>query len=182
MRHGRCSGSAERTGQQKRQVFNTCLGRDIILKPSPSSWLCMGRSSGSMPNPKRRVLFMRHCSQGRSSRVSAMGDGDLSPPRQGEAKLLGDWIPHGATTVLAEQHCQVFLWGKQLFLVLSQMLNTSAVPSMETLPMDTTTRHAKGNTEGHALETRQSGSVWRLSAVTSHPRSSLHHLSFLNSR
>lgn len=131
--------------------------------------------------PKGSVLFMRHCSQGRGTRVSAMGNEDFSPPRPGEAKLLGHRIPHGATTVLAEQRCQVLLWGEQLFLVPSQMLNTSAVLSMETLPMDTTTQHAKGNMLGHALETRQSSSAWRLSVVTSHPRCSLHHLPFLNS-
>lgn len=131
--------------------------------------------------PKEHVLFMGHCSRGRSTRVSATGGGDLSPPRLGEAKLLGHWVSYGATTVLAE-HCQVLLWERQLFLVLSQMLNTSAVPR-ETSDGYSYLAVLKesSHTQGQAPETRWSSSAWRLSVVISHPRSSLLHLPFLNS-
>lgn len=42
--------------------------------------------------PKGCALLMGHCSRGGSTRVSAMGSGDLSPPRPGDAKLLGHWV------------------------------------------------------------------------------------------
>lgn len=162
-------------------VFSTCLGKDIILKPSPSLWLCRhpSWSVGSVPNPKRAWAL----------------HGTLQPRQDHTSLSHGWWGPQASkgrrsqafrtlditrrNDCLAEQHCQMLFCEKQLFLVLS--LSTSAVSSKEIFPMDTTTQHAKGNTQGQAPETRQSSSAWRLSVVMSPPRSSLLHVPFLNS-